>query len=84
VPDSFSLKLVAPAAQATKGLLSAPISALPSGFQNTLKPYAMPIDKCTAKAAGGTNQRLKLAPAVMFSLDKNLAMLPPKIKLNLV
>src|SRR5215831_15249136 len=34
--------------------------ALLSGNQNTLKPYAMPIDKWMASAAGGTNQRLKL------------------------
>ena len=31
----------------------------------------MPIDKCIASAAGGTNQRLKLGCAVMYSLDKN-------------
>jgi hypothetical protein len=30
----------------------------------------MPIERCTANAAGGTNQRLKLAFAVMCSFDK--------------
>ena len=39
----------------------------------------MPIDKCIASAAGGTNQRLKLGCAVMYSLDKKLAMLSPEI-----
>jgi hypothetical protein len=38
----------------------------------------MPIDKCIASAAGGTNQRLKFAFAVMCSFDKKLAMLAPK------
>ena len=38
VPDNFSLNVVAPAAHAAKGLPSAPISALPNGFQNTLNP----------------------------------------------
>jgi hypothetical protein len=33
----------------------------------------MPMDKCTASAAGGTNQRLKSALATVFSLDKKLA-----------
>jgi hypothetical protein len=37
------------------------------------------MDKCTANAAGGTSQRLKLAFAVICSLDKKLAM-PPSIK----
>jgi hypothetical protein len=54
------------------------MSALPSGFQKTLNPYAIPIDKWIANAAGGTSQRLKFAFAVMYSLDKKLAMLLPK------
>jgi len=29
-----------------------------SGSQKTLNPYAMPIDRWTASAAGGTSQRL--------------------------
>ena len=45
VPANFSPNVVAPAAQAASGLPSSPINALPSGFQNTLKPYAMPMDK---------------------------------------
>jgi hypothetical protein len=78
VPANFSLKLAAPAAQVAKGLPSLPIKALPSGFQNTLKPYAIPIDKCKANAAGGTNHRLKFEFAVMCSFDKKSAMLTPK------
>jgi hypothetical protein len=77
VPDSLSPNVVAPAAHAASGLPSSPISALPSGFQNTLNPYAIPIDKWTANAAGGTSQRLKLGFAVMYSLDKKLAISTP-------
>src|SRR5690349_4682093 len=29
-----------------------------SGSQKTLNPYAMPMDRCTARAAGGTSHRL--------------------------
>ena len=35
-----------------------------SGFQKTLRPYAIPIDRCMASAAGGTSQRLKPGPAI--------------------
>ncbi|HCU85271.1 MAG TPA: hypothetical protein DGR15_08785 [Methylophilus sp.] len=30
----------------------------------------MPIERCTASAAGGTSQRLKWLPAVMCSLER--------------
>src|SRR5256885_12011292 len=32
--------------------------ARPSGSQKTLKPYAIPIDRWIASAAGGTSQRV--------------------------
>jgi hypothetical protein len=38
------------------------------GNQNTEKPYAIPMHKCIANAAGGTNQRLKPSPAIVRSL----------------
>jgi hypothetical protein len=41
--------------------------ALDRGNQNTEKPYAIPIHKCIAKAAGGTSQRLKPALAMVCS-----------------
>src|SRR5579859_1397197 len=39
--------------------LAAPGSSLLIGNQNTEKPYAIPIHRWMAKAAGGTNHRLK-------------------------
>src|SRR5262245_16701798 len=42
-----------------------------SGSQNTLKPYAMPMHKWMASAAGGTSQRLNPGPAMIRSLDKS-------------
>jgi hypothetical protein len=48
-------------------------NALDKGSQNTENPYAMPIHRCIANAAGGTNQRLKPGPAMMRSLSKNPA-----------
>jgi hypothetical protein len=33
------------------------------GSQNTLNPYAMPMQRWIARAAGGTSQRLKRGPA---------------------
>src|SRR5215470_10975059 len=39
-----------------------------SGNQNTLNPYAMPMQRWIAKAAGGTSQRLKCRPAMILSL----------------
>src|SRR5262245_6931585 len=49
-----------------------PIARL-SGSQNTLKPYAMPIDKCTASAAGGTSHRLNVGEATMRSFARTSA-----------
>ncbi len=37
------------------------------GSQNTEKPYAMPIHRWMARAAGGTSQRLKPGPAMVRS-----------------
>ena len=45
--------------------------ALDSGNQNTEKPYAMPMHRWMASAAGGTSQRLKPGLAMMRSLDRN-------------
>src|ERR1700759_4421644 len=45
--------------------------ALDSGNQNTEKPYAMPIHRWIARAAGGTSQRLNSGPAIVRSLLKN-------------
>jgi hypothetical protein len=50
-------------------------TAFDNGNQNTEKPYAMPIHKCIANAAGGTNHRLKPGCAMMRSLSKNPAVL---------
>src|SRR5579872_6708340 len=44
--------------------------ALDSGSQNTEKPYAIPIHRWMASAAGGTSQRLKPGPAMTRSLVK--------------
>src|SRR5260370_32486984 len=46
--------------------LAIPI-ARPSGSQKTLKPYAIPIDKWIASAAGGTSHRLNPGGAMMQS-----------------
>jgi hypothetical protein len=51
--------------------LGAPGTSLLIGNQNTEKPYAMPIHKWMAKAAGGTSQRLKRGPAMVRSLVNN-------------
>src|SRR6476661_1884771 len=56
-----------PAGHATG--LSIPI-AFDSGSQNTLKPYAMPIQRCMHSAAGGTSQRLKPAGAIVRSFAR--------------
>src|SRR5262245_43122311 len=42
-----------------------------SGSQNTLKPYAMPIERWMASAAGGTSHRLNPGGAIMRSLDSS-------------
>src|SRR3569833_423246 len=44
--------------------------ALDSGSQNTEKPYAIPIHRWMARAAGGTSQRLNAGPATVRSLVK--------------
>src|ERR1700730_13892534 len=44
-----------------------------SGSQNTLNPYAMPIHKWIASAAGGTSHRLNPGPATMRSLESQVA-----------
>ena len=41
-----------------------------SGNQNTEKPYAMPMHRWMASAAGGTSQRLNPGPAMMRSLSR--------------
>src|SRR4029079_1152269 len=40
------------------------------GSQNTLKPYAIPIDRCVASAAGGTSHRLNPGGATMRSRER--------------
>src|SRR5689334_23550869 len=45
-----------------------PIARL-SGSQNTLNPYAIPIERWMASAAGGTSHRLKLGGAMIRSLE---------------
>src|SRR3569833_1508649 len=44
--------------------------ALDSGSQNTEKPYAIPIHRRMARAAGGTRQRLNAGPATVRSMVK--------------
>src|SRR6266852_3645478 len=44
-----------------------------SGSQNTLNPYAIPMDRWIASAAGGTSQRLNPGPAMIRSLAKRPA-----------
>src|SRR5215469_13005596 len=46
-------------------------TARDNGSQNTEKPYAIPMHRWMASAAGGTSQRLKPGPAMMRSLLKN-------------
>src|SRR4051812_37369724 len=48
---------------------SLPFTARVSGSQNTLKPYAMPMHKWIASAAGGASQRLNAGPATMRSFE---------------
>src|SRR5215216_3905031 len=52
-----------------------PIARL-NGSQNTLKPYAIPIDRWIARAAGGTSQRLNPGPATIRSFESNPAISP--------
>jgi hypothetical protein len=53
-------------------------TALLSGSQKTLNPYAIPIERWIASAAGGTNHRLKPGPATIRSLESTpaIAILP--------
>src|SRR4051812_21582479 len=44
---------------------------LDKGSQNTEKPYAIPIHKWIASAAGGTSQRLNPGPAMIRSLSSS-------------
>ena len=44
-----------------------------SGSQKTLKPYAMPMERWMARAAGGTSQRLNPGPATIRSLESSPA-----------
>src|SRR5262249_18612011 len=46
-------------------------TALDSGSQNTENPYAMPMHRWIASAAGGTSQRLNAGPAMIRSLVRN-------------
>jgi hypothetical protein len=45
--------------------------AFDKGNQNTEKPYAMPMQRWIANAAGGTSHRLKPEPATVRSFAKN-------------
>src|SRR6476660_9930263 len=47
--------------------------ALLSGSQKTLKPYAMPMHRCIASAAGGTSHRLNVGAAMIRSFDSKEA-----------
>src|SRR5260221_9211232 len=44
-----------------------------SGSQKTLNPYAMPIERWIASAAGGTSQRLKCGGAMIRSRESSPA-----------
>src|SRR6185436_17269774 len=50
-----------------------PIARL-SGSQKTLKPYAIPIERWIASAAGGTSQRLNPGGAMMCSFERMFGM----------
>src|SRR5665213_527837 len=45
--------------------------ACDSGSQNTLKPYAMPMQRWMARAAGGTSHRLKPGAAIVRLLSSS-------------
>src|SRR5215831_7944819 len=47
-----------------------PIARL-SGSQKTLNPYAIPMDRWMASAAGGTSHRLKPGVAMIRSFDRS-------------
>ncbi len=44
--------------------------AFDSGSQNTENPYAMPMHRWIASAAGGTSHRLKRGPATIRSRER--------------
>ncbi len=46
-----------------------PVSARLNGSQKTLNPYAMPMHRWIANAAGGTNHRLKPGGAMVRARD---------------
>src|SRR6185295_14115763 len=50
-----------------------PIARL-SGSQNTLNPYAIPMERWMASAAGGTSHRLKPGAAIVRSLSSRRGM----------
>ena len=52
-------------------------TARESGSQNTEKPYAIPMHRWIASAAGGTSQRLKPGPATMRSRSNKPGVAPP-------
>lgn len=60
--------------------------ACDNGNQNTEKPYAMPMHKWMASAAGGTSQRLKPGAAIIRSFDKKpgLLLIAPAVILLLI
>src|SRR5262249_43402184 len=62
-----SPKKPVPGAHATDSFI--PI-AFESGSQKTENPYAMPMHKGIASAAGGTSQRLNPRPAMVRSLSR--------------
>src|SRR6185503_5894515 len=70
VVEKIVVKNVASAGQGTALLI--PI-ARESGSQNTLKPYAMPMQRWIASAAGGTSQRLYPGPAMVRDLSSRPA-----------
>jgi hypothetical protein len=53
-------------------------SARESGSQNTEKPYAMPMQRCTASAAGGTSHRLKPGAAMVLARARMLPSVTPE------
>src|SRR5262249_10478516 len=83
--NSVNITLTSLTRQSHVVVVSAPISvrslhtddfvipiARDSGSQNTLKPYAMPMHRWIASAAGGTTQRLKPGRAMMRSRSRML------------
>src|SRR5689334_7042709 len=53
--------------------------ACDKGNQNTLNPYAIPMHRWIASAAGGTSQRLYRGPAIVRSLSSSPASgIPPR------